>query len=70
MQKVATIVLFALAIGLACALGSAHADPILPDFNAATFAPEAPINNPYFPLLDNRTRVYVSQEDGEAQRFE
>jgi len=70
MQKVATIVLFVLVIGLACTPGSARADLVPPNFDAATFAPGAPINHPYFPLLDSRTRVYVSREDGEGHRFE
>jgi hypothetical protein len=41
---------------------------VIPDFNAATFEPMAPIDNPYFPLLDQLTRVFRS-DDG-SERFE
>jgi hypothetical protein len=42
--------------------------PLLPDFGAATFAPNAPIDNPFFPILDSRTRLYQGQHsvDGEV----
>jgi hypothetical protein len=46
----------------------AHAQPALPDFDAATFAPMAPVTNPYFPLLDGLTRIFESN-DG-VERFE
>jgi hypothetical protein len=68
MKKVVAIFPLLLAVGLAFAPGSARS-VVLPDFNAATFVSGAPINNPYFPLLDSRTRVYVS-EDGEDNRSE
>lgn len=56
---------------LACALpGGVRAVPVLPDFGAATFVAGAPIDNPYFPLLDRSTRVFVSLEEGEDNRFE
>lgn len=70
MPQVVTRMLFVLAIGLTCAPGSAQAAPLLPGFNAALFVPGAPVNNPYFPLLDSSPRVYVSREDGEGHRFE
>ena len=66
----AAILFLALASGLVLAPGRAGAQPILPDFEAAEFTPGAPIDHPYFPLLDGRTRVYVSRENGEASRFE
>jgi hypothetical protein len=46
--------------------GSAAAAPFLPDFASATFVPGAPVDNPYFPLLDPRTRVFA----GGDERFE
>ena len=46
----------------------AHAQPVLPDFDAATFTPMAPVTNPYFPLLDGLTRIFES-DDG-VERFE
>lgn len=63
----------ALILGVAtCA--PAGAAPILPDFAAATFIPGDPIDNPYFPILDDRTYVYegTSTNDGEVviERFE
>jgi hypothetical protein len=73
-KKVPAIFLFALVIGLTFAPGSAHSTPILPDFSAATFVPGAPVDNPYFPLIDSKTRVFVGQkeEDGDivTERFE
>lgn len=46
----------------------------LPSFGDATFVPGAPVDNPYFPLLDNLTRIYVGEkmEGGETvvERFE
>jgi hypothetical protein len=58
---------------LTLACGSALAAPILPDFTAATFTPDAVINNPYFPLLNNKKRVFLF-EDGDGnpvdERFE
>lgn len=50
--------------------GVAWAVPILPDFEAATFVPGAPIDNRYFPVLDPHVRVYLSEEGGEDDRFE
>ena len=66
MRKITTIFLLVLAIDLAFAAGRAHAKPFLPDFSAAAFTPGAPIDNPYFPLLDSDTRVFV----GQTERFE
>jgi PEP-CTERM motif len=49
----------------------ASAATTLPDFSAATFVPGAPVNNPYFPLLDALTRVYSGVDDeGVVERFE
>jgi hypothetical protein len=52
----------------------AHAAPLLPVFSAADFVAGAPIDNPYFPLLDFKTRVFEGSgvEDGEVftERFE
>lgn len=74
MSKVAAVCLLALTMGLIFAPDSAHSLPILPEFNAATFVPGAPVDHPYFPLLDSRTRVFVGQkvEEGElvTERFE
>jgi hypothetical protein len=57
---------------LGCFVGflsrDAGAVPILPNFGTATFAAGAPINHPYFPLLDRKTRVFVA--DGADERFE
>jgi hypothetical protein len=41
---------------------------VIPNFDGATFEPMAPINNPYFPLLDKLTRIFKS-DDG-SERFE
>ena len=35
---------------------------LLPDFSAAVFVPGAPISNPYFPLLDDLTRIYTATD--------
>ena len=51
-----------LAVAIALAAASAQAEPTLPDFNAAAFAPGAPITNPYFPLLDDLTRIYTAAD--------
>src|SRR4051794_31047380 len=45
---------------------AASADPVLPNFGAAVFTPGAPVNNPYFPLIDPATRVFA----GGTERFE
>ena len=41
--------------------------PFLPDFNAATFIPGAPIDNAYFPIVTGVSQTYQGQkeEDGE-----
>jgi hypothetical protein len=66
--------LLALVTGLIFPCGGAHSAPFLPDFAAATFVPGAPVDNRYFPLLEDRTRVFTGQkeEDGEVvtERFE
>jgi hypothetical protein len=57
---------------LGCAVGffanETRAAAALPDFGAATFVPSAPIDHPYFSLLDNNTRVFMS--DSGDERFE
>lgn len=47
----------------------AVAAPVIPDFNAATFIKNAPIDNPYFPMRQGPTNVYVGEfeENGELQ---
>jgi len=40
----------------------AEAVPILPDFAAATFTPGQKVDNPYFPLLDRKTRRYEGRD--------
>lgn len=46
---------------------NAHAAPFLPDFGSATFVPGAPVDHPYFPIIEGTTRFYEGQkeEDGE-----
>jgi hypothetical protein len=51
-----------LAVVIALVAASAQAEPTLPDFNAATFVPGAPITNPHFPLLDDLTRIYTATD--------
>ncbi len=70
MNKLAASFAVALTLGSMLAPGSAASAPVLPDFSAATFVPGTPVDNRYFPLLDRKTRVYVSQESGESNRFE
>jgi hypothetical protein len=57
----------------ALAAVGAQAGPTLPDFDAAVFVPGAAITNPYFPLLDDLTRIYTAtdaQGDPVDERFE
>jgi hypothetical protein len=55
----------------ALAASPASAAPTLADFSQATFTPGAPVNHPYFPLLDTMTRVYSGvTEDGKIDQFE
>ena len=61
----AAVLLAALALPAA-----APAVPVLPDFDAATFVPGAPIDNRWFPLLDRNVRVYVDEQEGEGEGFE
>lgn len=63
------------AAGFAFALyASAASSAVVPAFGAATFVPGAPVDHPYFPLLDGLTRVYEGSKDegGEitVERFE
>ena len=52
----------------------AHAAPVLPAFSPADFVPGTAIDHPYFPLLDDATRVFEGSgtENGEVftERFE
>jgi len=45
--------------------------PTLPDFGAAVFIPGAPIDNPYFPLVENTILTYsgskVDEDSGEVE---
>src|SRR5688500_9804522 len=59
----ATLTAIAVAALLTWAPEKALADPLLPNFSAATFVPGTPIDNPYFPIIDGRTRVYVGQKE-------
>lgn len=68
MNMTAATAVIALAIVPALAANDARAAPFLPDFDAATFVLGAPINNPYFPLLDSKVRVFVGETPEE--RFE
>jgi hypothetical protein len=38
--------------------GAAQAEPVIPDFSAATFVPGAPIDNTYYPLVPGTIRRY------------
>ena len=38
--------------------GATYAEPVIPDFSAATFVPGAPIDNPYYPLVPGTVRRY------------
>ncbi len=63
----------ALAISLGAFSASAGAATTLPDFASATFTPNSPINNRYFSLLDDSTRVYTARDASGAavdERFE
>jgi hypothetical protein len=61
-------------MGLLVLVGQTHAAPFLPNFDLATFAPGAAINNTYFPLTDSQRRVFrgTIEEDGVVtkERFE
>lgn len=68
MNVTTAAVVIAFAIAPAFVANDAHAAPFLPDFDAATFVPGDPIDNPYFPLLDQKTRAFVGETPDE--RFE
>lgn len=70
MKKLTASFVLALAIFQDFIPIDAHSIPILPEFDASQFLPGAPIDNPYFPLLDSNTQVFISREEGEANRFE
>ncbi len=66
---------FALALAVAVApLTQAMSATFLPNFNAATFSPGAPVNNPYFPLTNPLTHFFEAQAIGDdepsTERFE
>jgi hypothetical protein len=52
----------------------AQAAPFLPNFDLATFAPGAAIDNTYFPLTDNKRRVFQGEVESDGapvnERFE
>jgi hypothetical protein len=74
MTKLANRLLTVACCSIAFTSDGASAAPFLPDFGAATFLSGAPIDHPYFPLLDNLTRIYQGEkeEGGEiiVERFE
>ncbi len=51
---------------LASGAGVSFAAPVLPDFDAATFIPGAPINNPFFPLVPGTVYTYVGQRQQDS----
>lgn len=59
---------FVLALGFIPAAG--RAAPFLPAFSAATFTLGAPINHPFFPILDNKTRAFKGVGALANERFE
>jgi len=51
----------------------AHANPVIPAFSASDFVPNAPIDNPYFPLVPGTTFHYaanVTDPDSGDKGFE
>ncbi len=53
---------------LAGLITSTQAMPVLPDFDVDNFDPNAPINNPYFPILDfSNTYVYEGEFEEEGE---
>src|SRR5690606_11485874 len=52
------ILIFA-TVAMAPAVGNAA--PLLPDFDAAMFAPGQQITNPYFPLVPDHHAVYLAE---------
>lgn len=57
-----------LVVGLALSgAGVSVAAPVLPDFDAATFVPGAPINNPFFPLVPGTVYNYVGQRQEDSE---
>ena len=54
--------------------GQTHAVPFLPNFQSATFQPGAVIDNTYFPLTDNKLRVFQGEVESDGvltnERFE
>ncbi len=62
------------AMSLFLLAGQIHAAPFLPNFDLATFVPGAAIDHTYFPLTDNKRRIFrgEKEEDGEVtlERFE
>ncbi len=73
MKNDARVLLPAITVAIGFA-GNVHSQPLLPDFGAATFEPGTQVDNPYFPLNYQGTRVFEGEtgEDGETgtERFE
>lgn len=70
MNKSAAYLVLTLTVCQSLVPKDAHSAPSLPEFDASQFVPGAPVDNPYFPLLDFNTRTFVSREEGEENRFE
>src|SRR5688572_6506253 len=66
MKHLTAFICLALSAGTLITSDRLNAAATLPDFGAATFVPGAPVNHPYFPLLDNQTRIF----EGGDERFE
>jgi hypothetical protein len=47
--------------------GVAGAAPVLPNFDAATFIPDAPIDNPFFPLVPGTLYTYEGQRQQDSE---
>ena len=74
MKKLVCVSITFLTVCVYLVVGNAHAAPLLPYYAVQTFVPGAPIDNPYFPMLDSLTRIYEGEkEDGGeivTERFE
>jgi hypothetical protein len=74
MTNINIILIYGLAFTVSTAGRSAIAAPTLPDFGAATFEPNQPVDNLYFPLTEGVTRIYAGERiDGNEtilERFE
>ncbi len=67
-------VFFCGAIALLLLAGQIQAAPFLPNFDLAIFQPSAAIDNTYFPLTDNKQRVFQGEVESDGvvtnERFE